>query len=154
MMMSRVIGLLVALMAAGCGSSFFLPAPPGFVELEDQEPAYDYRATSADGVVIGVREIDHEPKGDMSFWQQAVQNRLRTMAGYALLDTREVVTQSGLKGKQLRFGYDSDGRPMRYDVTLFVTDDHIYVVEFGGPQDEMNKQSRYLDWVLDNFRLT
>jgi hypothetical protein len=144
-------GAVVILAASGCGKSFQIPTAPGFVKLEDQEPAYDYRATTADGVVIGVREIKHEPKGDNAFWVQAIKNQMRAMAGYALLDTVQVSTKSGLKGTQLRFGHDEKGEPLLYSVTVFVTDKYIYVVEFGGTKQQMDQQATQLTWVLENF---
>ena len=66
-------GFIAAAACSGCGGhSFSVGTPAGFVVLEDQEPSYDYRAITADGVVIGVRELKHEPKGDDAFWVQAI----------------------------------------------------------------------------------
>lgn len=140
--------------AACAGHDFFVAAPPGFVELEHQEPSYDYRAASADGVVIAVRQIEHKPKGDQSFWVQAIRNRMREKAGYALLRSSEVTTKSGLKGTKLEFGHDENAQTMLYTVTLFVTEDYIFLLEFGGTKDEMTRQGKYLDWVIENFRQT
>jgi len=143
------------LLAMGCGgTTFYSATPPGFVELEDQEPDYHYRATSADGVVIAVREIDHEPKGDREFWVQAIRNRMRERAGYALLGNDEVTTKSGLKGTQLRFGHDEQGQSMLYTITIFVAEDHIFLLEFGGTKEQMTRQAKHLAWVVENFRLT
>ena len=153
--MRRSAYAIVSILAAGVwgcsGSSFRLPTPPGFVELQDQRPAYDYRATTADGVVIGVREIKNEPKGDAAFWLQAVQNQMRGMSGYALLEAVAVTTRSGLKGTQLRFGHDEKGAPLLYNLTLFVTDKKIYLIEVGGAKDQMTRMATQLAWVLNNF---
>src|SRR5512134_1102897 len=65
--------VLVGFLSAACGPSFQAGTPPGFVELENQTQ-YDYRATNADGLVIAVREIDHEPKGEIGFWTKAIEN--------------------------------------------------------------------------------
>jgi hypothetical protein len=151
MMRAALVAVLLGA-ACGCGKSFQLPTAPGFVKLEDQEPAYDYRATTADGVVIGVREIKHEPKGDTAFWVQAIKNQMRSMAGYALLETKDVATKAGLKGSQLRFGHDEKGEPLLYYVTVFVTDKYIFLVEFGGSKAQMDRQAQQLDWVLENFQ--
>ena len=141
-------------LTAGCGgSAFYSATPPGFVELEDQEPDYQYRATSADGVVVAVREIEHEPKGDQAFWDQAIRNRMRERAGYALIASKEVTTKSGLKGTQLQFGHDEKGQSMLYTITVFVTQDHIFLLEFGGSKEEMTRQAGHLAWVIENFRL-
>ncbi len=143
----------LALMTSGCaGRDFFVASPPGFVELEDQQPAFDYRATSADGVVIAVRQIEQKPKGDQSFWVEAVKNRMREKAGYALLQVSQVTTRSGLKGTRLDFGHDENGQSMLYTITLFVTEKYIFLLEFGGAKDQVTRQGKYLDWVIENFR--
>jgi hypothetical protein len=111
--------------------------PAGFVSLDDHRGNYDFRAVSPDGVVIAAQELRHEPEGDLSFWTRAVENELRGRSGYALLETRDVATGNGVVGKQLRFGHDEGGTPYLYYVSVFVTDDHIYVVEAGGEKDLM-----------------
>ena len=143
--------LLVAALGA-CGANFKQPTPAGFVELEDQE-RYDYRAVTADGLVIAVREMDHEPKGELSFWVDAITNHMRQRGGYALLDRREVKTASGAQGVQVRFGHDQGSRPFLYYVTLFVTDDHIYLLEAGGSAEQMKKRARDVDWAVQHFAI-
>ena len=149
--MRLAIIVLFALCAAGCGHSFKAATPAGFVELEDQE-AYDYRATTADGLVIAVREIDHEPKGQVDFWTRAIENRMRQRGGYAMIGTRDVKTKSGLAGKQLRFGHDESGAPHLYFVTLFVTDKTLFLLEAGGTKEQMEKHSAELDFAVENFQ--
>lgn len=143
---------LTSLAAIGCGHNFEATTPQGFVELEDQE-AYDYRATTADGLVIAVREIEHEPKGEMAFWTRAIENRMRQRGAYALLGVRDVKTKSGLDGKQLRFGHDESGKPHLYYVTVFLTDDYIFLLEAGGTKELMEKQAGDLDQAIDGFRV-
>jgi hypothetical protein len=145
----------LCVLLSGCGGrTFWTPTPAGFVELEDQRPAYDYRATSADGLVIGIREIKHEPQGDTAFWVQAIRNQMRSMAGYALVETVSVTTKDGVKGTQLRFGHDEKGEPLLYYLTVFVTEKKIYLLEFGGSKQEMTRFAAQLTWVVDNFRVT
>jgi len=146
-------GFIAASACTGCGGhSFSVGTPAGFVVLEDQEPAYDYRATTADGVVIGIRELKHEPKGDDAFWVQAIKNQMRAMSGYALLETKNVSTKGGLRGTQLRFGHDEKGEPLQYDMTIFVTEKKIYVVEFGGTKAQMDRLATQLQWVIESFQ--
>ena len=142
--------LALGLVVAACGSSFEAATPPGFVELEDDR-SYDYRATTADGLVIAVREVEHEPQGELSFWMRAIENQLRRRGGYALLETRDVKTNSGAKGKQLRFGHDEHGKPHLYTVTIFVTDDSIFLMEAGGSKKLMEKHASQVDWAVRNL---
>lgn len=148
--MKRIVLLSFALLASACGASFTQPTPPGFVELEDQE-AYDFRATTADGLVISVREIDHEPKGEMSFWTRAIENHMRQRGGYALLGSRSVKNADGLDGTQLRFGHDEQATPHLYYVTLFVTDSRIFLLEAGGTKELMERHADQIDWAIKNF---
>lgn len=145
--------IIVATVAlSACGAGFHQPTPGGFVELEDQE-RYDYRATTADGVVIAVRELDHEPKGEVSFWVDAISNHMRQRGGYALVSRKNVKTRAGLEGVQLRFGHDQGSHPFLYYVTVFVTDDHIYLLEAGGSAEQMKTRSKDVDWAVESFEL-
>jgi len=130
--------LVLTALWAGCGSSFAMSAPEGFVELDEEYSNYDARFTSADGVVISVRSIEHDPKGDLDFWVEAIQSRIRMNGGYALLETEDVRAASGQSGKQLRFGRDQNGTPFKYWVTIFVTDAHIHIVEAGGRTEQFD----------------
>lgn len=98
-----------------------------------------------------VDPIDHEPRGEVELWTTAVANHLRR-AGYALLDSRDVKTATGLTGKQLRFGHDEGERPHLYYVTLFVTDATIYVLEAGGTAQQVEASAQHIDWAVENFR--
>jgi hypothetical protein len=134
---------------AAC-SSFTAATPAGFVELDDQE-LYDYRATSADGIVIGVRELDNDPHGGLDFWARAIENQLRNRGGYALLETRTVKSKDGVSGKQFRFGHDESGTPHLYYLAVFVTPKTIQLVEIGGTKALMLAHSRETDFAVVNF---
>jgi hypothetical protein len=125
--------------------------PPGFVEFEDRYDGDEYRAATADGVVLGVRAFDNEPKGELSFWVRALQNRLRDVGGYALLESRDIKDRAGLPGKELRFGHDEEGRPHLYRVALFVDDDHVFVLEAGGNKEQVERSTAQIDWWVKSF---
>ena len=145
-----LLGALVAGSSAGCRP--FVPAtPPGFVELEDRYGSSEYRATTADGVVLGVRAFDNEPKGERSFWVRAIENRMRDTGGYALLEKREVKNRGGLTGTQLRFCHDEGDDPYLYHLTVFVTDERVFLVEAGGPRPQMERLAEQLEWSVKNF---
>ena len=146
--MKRLV--LLGLLLGGC-STFKAKTPPGSVELEDHEARYDYRATTPDGVVLAVRALPNEPRGDESFWSQAIEGRLRHRGGYALLDSRSVKSADGVAGKQLRFGHDEGARPHLYYLTLFVTEDHIFLVEAGGAKDLVERETAKIDAFVSGF---
>jgi hypothetical protein len=149
-MKNAVLPCFLAAALCACGAHFKQPTPAGFVELEDQE-RYDYRAVTADGLVISVREMDHEPHGELSFWVDAISNHMRQRGGYALLEQRKVKTAAGTEGVQVRFGHDQGSRPFLYYVTVFVTDDRIYLLEAGGSAEQMTKRAREVDWAVAHF---
>jgi hypothetical protein len=137
-MRSLLLALSLAALA-GCGRSFVPFTPPSFVDLGDHYPRGEYRAASADKVVLGVRAFDNDPKGNLTFWSRALERRLREMGGYALIDKRDVSAQGGLTGIVMRFGHDEGKTPFLYTVALFVSATKIYVVEAGGEKDEYVK---------------
>ena len=146
-----IISTAFATLVAACGPSFEAATPPQFVEIENDYDDFDHRAASADGVVFAVREIEHDPEGSRAFWSKAIENRMRDQGGYALLEKRDVKTAQGVDGTQLRFGHDEEGRPHLYYITLFVTEDTIYVHEAGGTKELMERHAAQVDWAVKHF---
>ena len=152
-MYRTITTLLLALAAVGCGPSFELSTPPQFVEIDSEWSSYDYRATSANGVVIAVRAIEHDPHGDIAFWLQAIKNRMRDRGGYALLDEAPIKSADGVEGVRLRFGHDEEGgAPHLYHLSLFVTPSTIYVLEAGGTKELMSTHATDIEAAEKSFR--
>ena len=142
---------LASLAVTGCGRPFVPATPPGFVDLGTRYPDGEYRATTADGVVLGVRAYDNDPKGELAFWSRALERRMRDAGGYALLEKRAVSARGGLTGTEMRFGHDEGKEPYLYDIVLFVTDAKVFVLEAGGTKAEMSKQEAQIDWAIKSF---
>lgn len=142
----------VALSLSACGT-FEIQTPPRFLELEDESSNYDYRATTADGVVLSVteHEVDQERGSTVQFWVEAIEARLRLNGGYALTEKKDVTTKAGLKGTQLRFGRDEAQRPYRYWVTVFVAGDSVYVIEAGGEETVFTASADSVDKAIASF---
>ncbi len=141
--------LAASLVGIGCGPGFKLKTPDGFVELEDQEE-YAYRATTAQGVVVSVRVEPNRPKGNLSFWADAIDIKLRNI-GYAAAEARDVKTKSGAKGKQLRYTRMIYDRPHIFWLTVFVTDADVFVLETGGDAREFEKAKDELGKAIEGF---
>jgi hypothetical protein len=135
-----------------CGPRFEPATPKGYVVLDEDDSQYDYRAVTAEGVVLAVRALDHEPQGDLGFWVKAVENRMRKHGGYALLETADIKSADGVPGKKLRFGHDEMSSPHIYYVAVFVTEPRIFVVEAGGKKELVSKQAANIDFAFANFR--
>jgi hypothetical protein len=142
---------VIGALSAGCGRPFVPATPPGFVVLDNIYEDNEYRAATADGVVLGIRAIPNEPKGDTGFWVRALENRMREVGGYALLEKRAVTDRTGLAGTQLRFGRDEGKTPHLYWLTIFTTEDRIFVLEAGGVKDEMKRLEPQIEWSVRNF---
>ena len=155
--MKRSICLVVAALAAlapglgGCGKPYVVQTPPGYVEFEDRYDGDEWRAATADGVVLGVRAYDNEPTGDLSFWVRAVQNRLRDQGGYALLGTQRVVDRAGLEGQLMKYGHDEEKTPHVYWIAVYVDGDRVWVLEAGGTQELVARQEAQLNWWVTSF---
>lgn len=122
------------LLAIGCNSGARVSAPDGFAELDEGE-TYSYRATNAAGVVIAVRTEDNNPRGNLDFWTNAVDLKLKK-SGYSAKsdEATKVSSDLGLDGRRLRYSMQKDGRPHEYWVTVFVTEDKVIVVEAAGDE--------------------
>ncbi len=129
--------LAAALLQTACtGAS--LQTPSGFAKLEDQEE-YDYRATSAAGVVVAVRAEDNNPEGNLDFWVAAVDKQLRR-GGYQVEGAeRAVQSSAGVPGRELHYTRNEGGRSYRFWVAVFVTEDKVFVVEAGGDASHFDK---------------
>jgi hypothetical protein len=136
----------------GCGRPFDVKTAPGFVPLENQA-SYDYRATTPEGIVVGVRAEDDGRRGDLAFWTDAITLRMRDEAGYALVSASDVTSLDGTPGRQLRFGHDEDGKPFAYWVTLFVAQDRLFVVEAGGAKDAFEHARPNVEWMMKSVRV-
>jgi len=151
--MTRAFVSLSLLLSLGaCGRPFDVRTSSRFVELED-DPSYDYRATTANGVVVGIRaiEVDRDLGGNLAFWVEAVEQRMRRIGGYAVLSKTDV-RAGRLTGKQIRFGRDEGDRPYRYWVTLFLDDDYLYLCEAGGSQDVFQRSEREVMALIRSIR--
>jgi hypothetical protein len=154
----RFLWGLVALIApaalVGCGRPFDVKTANGFVELENQEGhGYQYRATTPEGVVVGVRVVDGEKRGDLAFWQQTLTLQLRDVAGYALLGVDDVASRDGTKGKRLRFGHDEDGKPYLYSVTFYLAQSRLFLVESGAAKTQMERAAANVELIERSVRV-
>lgn len=134
-----------------CGRPFDVRTPREFVELDDQEPEYDYRATTPDGVVVAARAIDSNGRGTVGFWEQAVTLQMRDVSGYGFLGSKDVRSEDGTPGKDLRFGHDENGKPYLYRVAVFVAQNRVFLLEAGGLRDAVQRYQAKLDWQVSTF---
>jgi hypothetical protein len=148
-----LLSLVTVALGTGCGRPFKVATAPGMVELDNQEPEYAYRAMTPEGVVMGVRVVETKGRGNVDFWTRATKLRMEELNGYALLGTSEVKAKDGTVGRELTFGHDEKSKPYVYDVRLFVAQDRLFVVEAGGPRDEVKRYQSNLDFMEASLRV-
>jgi len=147
-MRAAFFAICCLVMALGVGCQPLIRTPPRFLQLDEAHPDYQYRATTADGVVLAARvlRVDRERGGGLDFWLAAVKMRLR--GAYALRGERAIKTTHGLEGKQLRFAREEKQRPYQYWVTLFVDGNSLAVVEAGGPEARFAAYEEAIDAAI------
>jgi hypothetical protein len=143
--------VFLSCLAAGCASRAQLQAPAGFASLDDDRKDFDFRATSAKGVVVGVRSEPNDLKANVDFWTDALDLRLRR-EGYAAQAAKVVTTPQGLTGKQIRYLRDEDQRPYCYWLTVFATNDRVYVVEAGGDKQAFDPATAEVEQSIASLR--
>lgn len=153
-MKPRLLFFLFAFVSviAGCGKPFDVKTAPGFVPLENQTE-HAYRATTPEGVVVGIRVVEDEDRGDLGFWTQALVLQLRDVSGYALLDSVEASSADGTKGRLLKFGHDEDGKPYAYWVAVFLAQKRLFLVEAGGAKDAFDRAQPSVAWMLASVKV-
>ncbi|MBL8605242.1 MAG: hypothetical protein JNK72_25150 [Myxococcales bacterium] len=150
-----VFALALALSAPAC-ASFHVNTPSGFAELDDD--AYDYRATSADGVVLAVRALRNRPSANLAFWSRAIDERMQQRGYTPDGEPRPVQSADGYAGVQYRYVIGVNGRPHRYWVTVYVKSgaflrrSRVYIVEAGGDRETFEGATPLVERAITAFR--
>ena len=147
--------LPAALAIAGSACQPLIQTPPQFLELQPAGRDFDYRATSADGVVLAARVLDFEEErgGGLAFWVQAVKLQLARTGEYASLGERKVTTRDGVHGMQLRFGRDERKTPYQYWITVLIASDKLVVIEAGGPEAKLTRYEPRITAAIESLSL-
>jgi len=151
-------GLLVAL--SGCASSpFVIDTPPDMVEVTtERDPVFNYRATSMEGAVLGVRVLD-EPAGKdvespgQTFWVDAIKRNLRVHKGYALTGEEAIKSANGVPGTLLKFGRDQRSESYIYWVAIFRTDANLHLIDAGGRAEHFTQSQPAIEKALASYKV-
>lgn len=151
MKLSIVFALAFAALAAGCHPTARLDAPNDFAQL-GRGGDYDFRAASAQGVVVAVRTESNEPRASVDFWAQAIDQRL-SRDGYAREAVKIVASDRGVPGKQLRYARNDEGRVYRYWLTVFATDSRVILVEAGGDSETFDPVEKSVERAVLSVKI-
>ena len=147
---TNILAALVFTLLAACHGGR-LETPSGFATL-DSNDSYSYRATDAKGVVLAVRTESNDVKGNIDFWADLVDVRLREK-GYAFESAEPARTKGGLSGRQLRYLIERDGRTQRYWVTVFATSKKVVLVEAGGDKEAFDGATAMVARAVETLEL-
>lgn len=136
--------------SSGCKAAK-LETPTGFAELEDQD-RYDYRATSAQGVVLGIRNEPNEPNAGVDFWVAAIDARLRRN-GYVAHSTKLVNGTNGMLGKQIRYTREEELRLYAYWLTVFANGKRVFIVEAGGDEQYFKPAEKKIEQAVLSMKM-
>jgi hypothetical protein len=129
-----------------------LATPSGFATL-DSDDAYSYRATNAQGVVLGVRTEDNDVKANVNFWADALDLRLKNQGYAPLAQPSDARTRGGLRGRQMRYEVTREGRTEHYWLTIFATEKKVYVVEAAGDKEVFDSASPLVESAIESLKL-
>lgn len=145
--------LLLSAAAPACTHGARLSTPSGFATL-DEGGGYSYRATSAKGVVLATRTEPNSVKANTEFWAETLDAKMKDRGYVADGGGRNVKTQKGLAGTQLRYTTTKNGREHRYWVTVFATDKKVFVVEAAGDKEVFDKAAASVDTAIASLDAT
>ena len=123
--------------------------PDKFLKLENDQ--YQLKATSADNAIFWVRRFDSQQQdSNLDFWAEALINNLVKGRGYTLVDSSELQTRSGRKGRAMVLEATVGGETQRELFAIFTKErlwggPSIYVAEYVAPK-------ALFDQYLDNVR--
>lgn len=158
-------GVFVGLLAggvlglSGCAAPFSIETPSTMADVTSKSDArFDYRATTIDGVVVGVRVLD-KPGGsggespEEAFWVEAIKKTLRQKRGYALLGEEKVKSANGVAGTLLKFGRDQGQSSFIYWLTVYRTGKNLHIVDAGGRKEHFEAALPAVQAALGSYKV-
>jgi hypothetical protein len=122
---------------------FELTLPPAFVLFDEDE---QYRAQAADTAILRVARIDNEPRGDTTFWSDAVQREMQGR-GEKLVESKIAHLVA------YRLYRNDDLKPRYYLVGIAVAADDLFVLEAFLPnQESYQRHHAAIALALTTFR--
>lgn len=148
--MKKKITIYILVMLFGaiflyCGPSYVMDTPDGFAHFHKEKQFLKY--ISSDGVRIKASFMKNEPQGDVSMWQNALEKYLAGK-GYHLHEKNDIATIDNLKGVYSEYIYMYNAEPYIYGLALFAKDEHLFLIETGGPKQRyLSRRAKILSAI-------
>lgn len=158
-MHTRSLLFCALLLTLNACTPFAIQTPPEMVEVTSQyDKTFDYRATTMEGAVIGVRVLDHPAGKDVTspgqnFWVEAIKRNLRLHKGYALLDESPIKSANGQDGTLLKFGIDQRSESYTYWIAIFRTDKNLHLLDAGGRSDHFTQATPAITKAIASYQV-
>ena len=136
------------LLCCSCGADYKMNSPASFKKYSDE-----FKWITADGVRLKAREMDNYPKGDLTFWKEALAHHLEG-SGYLKKKENCFKTKKQVKGCTLQFVRPYGAEDWVLSTTVFVIEDRIIIVEAAGPFERFQPLEAELEKALATFELT
>lgn len=131
---------------AGC-NAYRLDTPAGFAEVDSGDHGAHYKGSA--NVGLRVATFDNVEGGTLAFWSEDLVRKLGTR-GYSLIGQAPVKSDNDLPGTRFDFVYDPPGpdtEARSYSAVLFVSDEHIVVMQLAGKPEATARYASKLDQI-------
>jgi hypothetical protein len=135
----KIGGALVsAAIATGCGAPLRYEAPRGFASAKQDWRSAHYKAS--DNVGLKLLVFDNVEGGTLQYWGEDLVRKLQARE-YELRGQAPLRTRNAVAGTRSDFTIDppGDAPPQFLVVSLFVTDDFIYVAQLAGDAELLSR---------------
>lgn len=139
-------------LAAGC-NAYRLEPPAGFAQVEASD--YGAHMKANNNVGLKIRVFDNVEGGTLTFWSRDLVEKLGKRS-YQLLNQTPAKTKNGVVGTRFDFAYTpvGEGEPPRfYTAVLFVSDEHIVVLQLAGLEAYKAQYSAEVDGILADLKV-
>jgi hypothetical protein len=139
--------LISLLLTVSCSRASVTP-PEGFAELKDRQT---YRAISPEGMLYRIRSVKNDPRKELEFWGEALENHL-VKEGYRLNGKARSFTSGDREGLSYEWVLPYGNESYLYLTALVVTDKTITLAEATAPYSVFIRYRQALQDSLDSIR--
>jgi hypothetical protein len=139
--------LISLLLTVSCSRPSVTP-PEGFAELKGRQT---YRAISPEGMLYRIRSVKNDPRKDLEFWGEALENHL-VKEGYRLNGEAQSFTNGDREGLSYEWVLPYGNESYLYLTALVVTDKTITLAEATAPYSVFIRYRQALQDSIDSIR--
>jgi hypothetical protein len=137
--------------SSGC-AAFSLDPPAGFAQVSKDDSGA--RMKAGDDVGLNVSVFDNVEGGTLAFWSEDLVRKLGRRE-YTLARQSPVRSKNNVDGTRFDFTYTPPGTQEAkfYSVALFVTDEHLVVVQLAGDAELADRHRGRLDAIAGSTKV-